>query len=189
VTESIGLDAHEPLHITRVSGDGIELRGVTPSSLVSIALRSDEPSTRLDVERGLGSALPDIGIVSDCEIADGATLLGLQADQWFLRMPAIDDPVLAVRAIVGSTVALTDQSDAWVSLAIDGPRATFALERVCRLDLHIDAFPAGRVARTAMEHLAVIVVRESENRFLLSSPRSSATSFAHAMETSVRYVS
>ena len=80
----------------------------------------------------------------------------------------------------------SDQSDAWCLLRIDGPASRRALERVCPLDLHPDAFPVGAVARSVVEHLGAIVLREGENAFLLLSPRSSARSFLHEIERSIR---
>lgn len=82
----------------------------------------------------------------------------------------------------------SDQSDAWVMLSIDGPRSRRALERVCPLDLHPDVFPLGAVARSLVEHLNAIVLREGENAFLLLSPRSSARDFLHEIETSIRHL-
>lgn len=85
------------------------------------------------------------------------------------------------------TLYLNDQSDSWVMLRVAGAGVRRALERLCPLDLHPDAFAPGAVARTVMEHLAVIVLHEAEDTFVLLSPRSSAASFLHEIETSVRW--
>ena len=59
-----------------------------------------------------------------------------------------------------------------------------ALERFCPLDL--GAFPAGSVARTAMEHMGAVIAREDDApTFLLLSARSSARSFLHGLGTAL----
>ena len=183
------LVAREALDDVAVKGDGVRVVGLDPLSIVSIAFGHDDVDAREAVERGLGIGLPGIGESAGGALGGGATLLGLQRDQWFALMAREASPVARVREAIGEGPAVTDQGDAWAGLAIEGPRAVDALERTCRLDLHVDAFPVGRVARTAMEHLATVLLREADERFVLLSPRSSAASFAHAMATSVRNVS
>lgn len=85
-------------------------------------------------------------------------------------------------------IFLNDQSDSWMMLRMSGTRCRQALERICPLDLHPDMFELDDVARTVMEHLSVVILRESEDGFLLLSPRSSARSFVHEIEVSVTNV-
>ena len=120
-----------------------------------------------------------------------ARILGMQPDQVFVLFepPDPDRPAETVKAALGSAAYVTDQSDGWAMLRIAGEGVRAALERICPLDLDGAAFPEGRVARTAMEHLAVIILREGADAFLLMSPRSSARSFLHAVEKSVENAS
>ena len=123
--------------------------------------------------------------------ADGAWVAGLQADQlWFLRPDTtaghdVDD----VPDAVAHAAYLTDQSDAWVAVRIEGPRVREALARLCMLDLTDSPFPVGAVTRTLMEHMGVVILREDDAnghaRFLLLAPRSYAGSFVHAVETAI----
>ena len=192
-TARAALAAWDPLEGVALEGADVRVVGLGPRSIVSIAFGHDDAGAREAVERGLGVRLPAIGGSASSAFGGGSTLLGLQRDQWFALMTAADgsasSPADAVREAVGDAAAVTDQGDAWALLALEGPRAVAALERTCRLDLHPDAFPVGRVARTSMEHLATVILREAPERFVLLSPRSSAGSFAHAMATSVRNVS
>ena len=73
-------------------------------------------------------------------------------------------------------------------LRLRGEKAREALERICLLDLDESAFQVGDAARTAMEHLGTVILREGSDCFLLMSAGSSAKSFLHAVETSVRNV-
>lgn len=113
-------------------------------------------------------------------------LLSLQTDQWFLIFDYPDDePVQLVQQALGDTVYLTDQSDSWVVVDLQGPLAIAALERICPLDLHDSIFTDASVSRTVMEHLSVILMRTDTNGFRLLSPRSSAVSLWHALHTSI----
>ena len=82
----------------------------------------------------------------------------------------------------------TDQTDVWVSLEISGEDGLTALERLCPLDLNIDAFPVESAARTVMEHMSAMIVRMDQDRFLLLSASSSAASFLDAVETSAENI-
>lgn len=78
----------------------------------------------------------------------------------------------------------TEQTDSWFVLEISGPDTTNALERICPLDIEKDVFPINASGRTNMEHINVLLVRLSDDQYLMMSPRSSAQSFLHAVEVS-----
>ncbi len=166
---------------------GTRLAEVTDRALVSIAVPLGGEAALAEALRAVfGAEPPAVGHVA--QSADGeARFLGLARDQIFALLPArgpLAAPDLAAR--LGPVAYLTDQTDAWVMLRLEGPLARAALERTCMLDL--EALPPGRVARTVMEHLGTIVVREGPERFLLMSASSSARSFLHCIETSLRNV-
>lgn len=92
-----------------------------------------------------------------------------------------------VRTALKGACYTTLQTDAWVALFLSGAQARTVLERLCPLDLHDSAFPVGAAARTVMEHMGALIVREAQDGFLLLSASSSARSFLHAVETSIRY--
>lgn len=168
---------------------GAELAEVTDHALVSIAvpLGGAGPLGQA-LQDAFGASFPAPGATSRSR--DGDTrILGLAPDQALAVMPRGEVPAVdAVKARLGDAAWCTDQTDAWVLLRLTGPAALAALERICPLDLHPDAFPEGRVARTVMEHLGVIVLREGPQDVLLMSASSSARSFLHAVEVSIRNV-
>lgn len=137
----------------------------------------------------LGASIPGDSISGDSIPGDrvGARILGMQPDQLFILFepPDPDRAAATVAAALGPAGYVTDQSDSWAMLRIAGAGVRAALERICMLDLDDAAFPEGRVARTVMEHLAVIILRDGPDSFLLMSPRSSARSFLHAVELSI----
>jgi sarcosine oxidase subunit gamma len=128
----------------------------------------------------LGLELPAPGRFA---AAEGVTAYWIGPEQWLL---AGDAGLFGRVRAAAADAAMTEQTDAWAQLRLTGPAAVAALERLCKLDL--SAFPEGSAARTAMEHLGVVIARE-EGGFLLMSPRSSARSFAHALETALDSVS
>lgn len=91
-----------------------------------------------------------------------------------------------IQDTLNSTAYLTNQSDSWAVLDINGELTLPALERLCMLDM--DAVDTGSVARTVMEQLAIIIERTDTERVRLFSPRSSAGSFLHAVTTSLENV-
>ena len=117
--------------------------------------------------------------------------MGLQADQCLI---SIDSDLLAdhqafahLKTALAETAYITDQSDSLAVLDLQGSLAQPALERICMLDLSL--FDSSTVARTVMEHLSVVIEIPSSQHARLYSPRSSAKSFLHAIQTSLSNVS
>lgn len=155
-------------------------------ALVSVAFAA---SDRERIGAAFGSPLPAVGLSQSSSHA--GTVLGLQIDQvWCLLEHTGDAMDKTIAATLGDTrgMYLTDQSDAWAILALSGSASIHVLERLCPLDLELAVFPVGSVARTVMEHVGVIILRTHNDRFELITPRSSSTSFMHAIETVATHV-
>ena len=188
----------EPALASRSPLDGYErtigtvtLAEIADLALVSAAVpRGGDAALAAALADGFGAARPATG-ASTLGDRHGARILGMQPDQLFILFapPNRDRAVETVSAALGPVAYLTDQSDSWAMLRIAGADIRAALELICPLDLGEEAFPQGRVARTAMEHVSVIVLRDGVDGFLLMSPRSSARSFLHAVERSAETVS
>jgi len=169
------LTARSALDGFKLEAEGARLAELTGYALVSIAGQPEGLRSVLIEKWGL--ELPSPGRAT-FNAARQMTLMSVARDQWFLRLPeeaaALDDL---------DVVALTDQSDSWVQIELAGPAARDTLERLLPIDVHPAAFPEVAVARSLIEHLGVIVLRQpsDEDSFLLLSPRSSAKSFLHAL--------
>lgn len=155
-------------------------------ALVSLAVpMGGEAALGKALKEAFGLALPSP--VQSTE-ADGLRLIQTAPDQMMLVFPHIGaDANSTVNAALKGAAYTTDQTDAWVCLELSGPGVLAALERLCPLDLEATAFPVGMNARTVVEHMGVLMIRLETNRFLLLSAGSSAGSFLHALETSIRY--
>ena len=180
-----GLTARPALGGYEREWTSVSLREIDGLSIVALAMPRTDNNLTQTLEKATGCAWPKVGHIQ----TNGAyQVIGLQSEQIFVVYPRQgDNPVPEVTELVGGEGYVTDQSDAWVVLEIDGAGSRAALERICPVDLHEVAFPIGQTARTAMEHMGSVVIRTGENRFQLMSARSSAASFLHALEMSINY--
>jgi len=170
----------------RSFGD-IQLIAPTDLAIVSIALPlGGEDAAKKAIKTAFGIALPEVGM-SNVAKDKTSSIMRLAVDQAFVLFPsATPDAEPQIAAKLKGAAYTTDQTDGWCALQISGPGARRALERICPVDLHPNAFAVNAVARTVMEHMGAIVARTGEDTFLLLSASSSAKSFLHAVEVSAQ---
>ena len=138
-----------------------------------------------------GNPKPNATMALDRSGKPRCILMPSAQNQWFL---CFDDdgtnPIDAAKTLIGKSLskqmAMTDQSDSWVILALSGPQSGQTLARICPIDCGGSAMPIGTTARTSMEHLGAIITRrpdvgDHQPCFWLLSARSSAASFLHAI--------
>ncbi len=186
---SLMLEAKTPLDGYRESFGDTILEEMAGNALVAIATpRGGAQAFQSAVQAAYGCAVPVPGSSEASD--DGAVrFLGLQQDQVFALFPyAGNEAVTEIRNALGDNGYYTDQSDSWAMLRLSGEAALPALERLCPLDLDETAFPLGSVARTVMEHMGSIILREGTDAFILMAARSSAANFVHAVELSIHNV-
>ncbi len=189
---NLTLTASSPLdrHCTVV--DGASLVEVSPRSIVSVSpFAKSEAVFNTAINKFCNSTYPSA--TKACEITgkNSGVLLPSAHNQWFLCFDdEVSDPVASAGDLIGKIIsnqlAMTDQSDAWVTLELSGHLVHLTLERICPIDCSATAMPIGTTARTMIEHLGTIILRrpDDENRnpcFWLMSARSSAASFLHAI--------
>ena len=172
---------------------GVNVVEVTNKGIVSIAIpNASKAAFSKAVTKNYKVDLPEVGLFTNSKI-DNAHFLGLQQDQLFVLFDYDGDrAVEEITSKVNSgkqQVYLSDQSDSWVIMRVSGENCLSALERISPIDIHPSAFPVGSVARTSMEHMATIIIHESEGSYLMLSLRSFAQSFLHAVTTSIKNVS
>ena len=101
--------------------------------------------------------------------------------QAFLMGPAPD-------AALGAHGAVTDQSDAWAMVLIEGAAVTDILARLVPIDLRTASFPVGHTARTLLQHMTVSITRVSASGFQIMAFRSMAATLVHEIETAMALV-
>lgn len=167
-----------------------ELYEVTGYSLISVAppLGQIEPLKQA-IHAAWGISLPSPG-QSHLSKQGAVRVLWMQPEQYFVCFPdsGKHDALEQVSEALGHSAYLTDQSDAWVMIRLRGTLAQAALERLCQLDLQADRFPVGAFARTAMEHMHTLILREDSDAYRLMVMRSYAHAMFHALEVSVNNV-
>ena len=121
-------------------------------------------------EKALAKALKPLGFPAPNTFTRKADvrLVWTGRDQAFLIGPA---------APQGLPAAVTDQSDAWVTLTLEGPQARATLARLVPLDLRGAA--KGQCFRSALNHLPLILIVEGADSFALMTYRSMARTAWH----------
>lgn len=92
-------------------------------------------------------------------------------DLWMLQAAGMEPArllALTATACTGRAGAVTDLSDALVTLSLDGDDATALLARGCGLDLSLAAFPPDACTRTRLAQLAVLVRRTAIDGYELT---------------------
>lgn len=134
----------------------------------------------------LGEALPSVAKRAG---AGPFRAIWVGPGQWMVEAPfeTHEDLAKIIKAKLGSTASVTEQTDAWVRFDIGGVDTTAVFERLCSLD--ISTMPTNSVARTTIHHLGCFIVRpETKTSLSLLGPRSAAASLHHALTTAARSV-
>jgi sarcosine oxidase subunit gamma len=200
------LTAQSPLGNYKMITDGTSLIEVTGLSIVSVAplagsqaafqtamaeLFKISMTSETNKTGKTSSPKPSATMALNRSGKPRCMLMPSAQNQWFL---CFDDdgtnPVDAAKALLGKSlskqIAMTDQSDSWVTLALSGLHSRQTLARICPIDCSATAMPIGTTARTSMEHLGAIIIRRPDEGnhqpcFWLLSARSSAACFLHAI--------
>ena len=188
------LTAQSPLGGYETITDGASLIEVTGLSMVSVApLAGSQAAFQTAIVKlfKTGSQKPSATMALDRSGKQNCILMPSAQNQWFF---CFDDdgsnPIDAAKALLGTSLsnqmAMTDQSDSWVILALSGLHSRQTLARICPIDCSASAMPVGTTARTSMEHLGAIITRRPDEGdhqpcFWLLSARSSAASFLHVI--------
>ena len=108
----------------------------------------------------------------------GARLAWTGRGQYFL----IGAP--ATESLAG-IAAMTDQSDGWAALRVDGPGTEAALTRIVPVDVRLAAFPEGAALRTAFNHMNAILMRTGPKTVEILVFRSMARTAWHEVEAAL----
>lgn len=162
-----------PLSIGKLTATETELGPLT--SVMPFKGQSAALAAAFEAAHGLAWPAPNAATS-----AGGARAIWFGVNQVLLTGVAAD---ISLAALAG----LTDQSDAWCAVTLDGPGAEDVLARLCPVDLRASAFGEGRTARTLVAHMNGSVTRIGAQAFLILVFRSMAATLAHdlseAMET------
>ncbi len=128
---------------------------------------------------------------SACGLAYPAPNQAVRADDtriiWFGRDMALlcgiaPDPALA------SIAALTDQSDAWAGVVLQGVGSVDVLARLVPVDMRPAAMPVGATARTLLGHMSVSITADGPDRFIILVFRSMTETLVHEVREAMEAV-
>lgn len=159
-----------------VTGGGVTLTARVPRPVTSVMPFDGTGASLAPALKKLGLAFP----VAGQSVGAGAVwCLWTGRNQAFL--------VGADPAGLEGKAALTDQSDGWAVMRLEGADAVAVLARLVPLDLRAAVFGVGAVARSGLNHMMMILHRVTEDCFDIWVFRSMAATAVHevtqAMET------
>ncbi len=146
------------------------------TSLVPFRGREKAMSDALKAAHGMGFPAP-----GRATGRAGARAIWFGQGQALLQGPAPD-------ASLGEYGSLTDQSDAWAVVRLEGKGVRDVLARLVPLDLRPGAFRRGHTARTDLAHMMASLTRVGENAFQIMVFRSMAETLVHDLKTAMEGV-
>lgn len=169
--------------------NGVKISEIVNIEIFSFAIKlNDEKKAASSMKRFFMCKMPSPGTVSIAK-SSMTRIIRLSDDQLFLLINSKQvEMVTAHFEKFSKCFYITEQTDSWSGVNVSGVRVLECLERICPINLSDKNFPVNSFARTAMEHLNTLIIRNKLNEFELYSARSSAQSFLHAIETSAKNI-
>lgn len=162
-----------------VSHGPVTLSEVEMTHLTSLSpFKGQEKALSAALKEAHGMDLPGVNRATGKE---GSRAVWFGQGQAMLVGPA---PVAALC----KHAAVTDQSDAWALVRLEGEGSEDVLARLVPVDMRRVAFKRGHTARTQLQHMMVSVTRTGDNAFLIMAFRSIAKTLVHDLETAMRGV-
>jgi sarcosine oxidase subunit gamma len=157
----------------RVFSDALRLTVLATRSVIQLRFAGQAP-------KGIGTlkiAGRPVPQAMNSWSGEDPVICRIAPDTWLLlsALHEAADLVDAVRSACGrKPCAITDLSDAHVTIALDGPRAAEILARGCGIDFAPTVFGLDACARTRLAQLPVVVRRVTHERFECVVDRSAA---------------
>lgn len=141
----------------------LTLRELRPGSIVQIAAWPETLSgVQTAISELLGVTAPPVGSGA---ASDRVALLAVAPGRYLVSAEAADLAERFESALPSSEGAVTDLSHGRAILRLEGKAAASVLAKGVAIDLAPGAFPAGRVAQTAVHHIDVTIFRRAEEAF------------------------
>ncbi|SFK52977.1 sarcosine oxidase subunit gamma [Shimia haliotis] len=162
-----------------VSAGGVTLSEVDAGVLTSLSPRRGRAEALgKALDASVGAKLPEVNRATG---EAGSRVIWFGQGQYLLMGP---DPAAAL----GAEAAVTDQSDAWAVVRLDGVAAEDVLARLVPLDLRAQSFAVGHTARSMLGHMSVSITRTDPDTFQIMAFRSMAKTLVHEIETAMKGV-
>jgi heterotetrameric sarcosine oxidase gamma subunit len=164
--------------LSTIDVPGLRVAAVESRGYLLLQGNPEDPLLQKALREQIGVEAPGPQLAS---MGSEYSLLWTAPGQWLLESPVgrVSTVQAALAARLGAALAaVTDLSDAFGCLEVSGEAAADVLMTGCSLDLQPRAFTAGRVARTAVAAVPVILWRPGDpHRFRCLVDRSLAEHF------------
>ncbi|WP_435231334.1 sarcosine oxidase subunit gamma [Pseudopelagicola sp. nBUS_20] len=162
-----------------VEFDGVVLRELSMATVTSITpFKGQEKKSSKALEAALGLLMPKANWAAENE---GARAI------WFGQGRILLIGADAPEALNGCA-AMTDQSDAWIMIQLEGPASRDVLARLVPIDFRRSAFELEQTARTMLQHMSVSITRVGDDAFQIMAFRSMAATCVHELEIAMKVV-
>lgn len=162
-----------------VQHGGVTLSEVEMTRMTSLApFKGQDKSLSVALKKAHGMALPGVNRATG---KDGARAIWFGQAQVMLIGPDAD-------ASLAAYGAMTDQSDAWALVRLEGVGSEDVLARLVPVDVRQSTFKRGHTARTQLQHLMISLTRTGDNAFLIMAFRAMAKTLVHDLETAMQGV-
>lgn len=159
-----------------VSVDGAALTEVKPEAITSVApFRGQEKAVSGALEAAVGGAFPRPNRTSG---KDGARVVWTGPGQAMVLGPRV----------APEGAAVTDQSDAWAVMRLEGRLAEAVLARLVPIDVRRAQFKAGHTARTQLHHMTCSLTRVGAGAFEIMVFRSMAKTAVEELHRAMKSV-
>jgi heterotetrameric sarcosine oxidase gamma subunit len=166
------LIAKSPLSgVWPVAHGGLRLSELLLGPVTSISILPGQEKTVARALKPLGLTFPGSG----CFVSSGLAVL-----VWTSRNQAFLMGCPAPHALQGAV--LTDQSDGWAGLRLEGPTVADAAMRLYPLDLRAQTFQQGHAVRAPLNHMQSVLLRTAPYAFDILVFRSMARTAWHEVE-------
>lgn len=145
-----------------------ELNAIPNKRLLAI---SYPDSARADLQARLG-AMPEPS--KSMKLGDNADLLWTGIGELYVLGNEDGPDANALSEGIGDTGYVTDLSDGWIALELEGGDAQARLDLVVTPDLSEGSFAVGDVTSSILSHIRMLIWRRTETAFVLLSTASTA---------------
>jgi heterotetrameric sarcosine oxidase gamma subunit len=159
-----------------LSAGGVTLSEVLPEAITSVApFAGQDAAVSASLDAAVGAAFPEPNRWAGSAAARAVWTGPGQA-------------MVIGRRVTPEGAALTDQSDGWAVLRVEGEGAEAVLARLVPVDVRRRHMPPGHAARTLLHHMTCTLLRVDDTAFEILVFRSMAATAVHHLETAMRSV-
>ena len=142
---------------------GVEISAMPPGALVQLAGWENFSEVVEPMLRALGFS--GLGDCKNARTTGVSICYRLTRDRILLRSDDAERLAQATRTLSATEVAVLDLSHARWVLRLEGTRTPDLLARLAPLDFGPSAFPVGSFAQTGIDHVGVLVHRQTAERY------------------------